>query len=245
MVTANDVSAKYYDIVFSQIKDNKLLWEELNLITSLIPKGSNILDVGCGTGRHLIQLSQLGYRLTGIDNSEDMLNTIRSDSRFKTQDSRITLSTIDFFKFETREKFDLIILMWNALNEICLEDESLEKIFEKFTKLLNPNGKILINIDDVSKINLPNLDYFLTTHDQNKKYIVDWKVINFHKEKSTTQTQENIKVYEGERLIDETKTLITQRWWSLDEVKTAATKFGLTIEQKSIDSNDELYIVCV
>jgi SAM-dependent methyltransferase len=44
------------------------LVEELNL-----PPGSSILDVGCGTGRHAVELARHGYRLTGIDISDGML----------------------------------------------------------------------------------------------------------------------------------------------------------------------------
>ncbi len=44
------------------------LVEELNL-----PPGGSILDVGCGTGRHAVELARHGYRMTGIDISDGML----------------------------------------------------------------------------------------------------------------------------------------------------------------------------
>ena len=36
-------------------------------------KSLKILDVGCGTGRHTIELSKRGYAVTGIDLSESQL----------------------------------------------------------------------------------------------------------------------------------------------------------------------------
>ena len=36
--------------------------EELSL-----PPGSRILDVGCGTGRHAVELARRGYQITGVD----------------------------------------------------------------------------------------------------------------------------------------------------------------------------------
>ncbi|HEY8542170.1 MAG TPA: class I SAM-dependent methyltransferase [Pseudothermotoga sp.] len=42
-----------------------------------LPKGSYILDVGCGTGRHSVELAKRGYNVTGIDISEEMLKEAR------------------------------------------------------------------------------------------------------------------------------------------------------------------------
>ena len=46
--------------------------QELNFNKSL-----KILDVGCGTGRHSIELSKRGYSVTGIDLSESQLACAR------------------------------------------------------------------------------------------------------------------------------------------------------------------------
>ena len=40
-------------------------------------KSLKILDVGCGTGRHAIELSKRGYNITGIDLSESQLKRAR------------------------------------------------------------------------------------------------------------------------------------------------------------------------
>jgi len=39
-----------------------------------LPAGSHILDVGCGVGRHAVELARHGLRVTGIDISEGMLS---------------------------------------------------------------------------------------------------------------------------------------------------------------------------
>ena len=41
-------------------------------------KEVNILDIGCGTGRHAIELSKRGYRVIGVDLSYSMLQKHRS-----------------------------------------------------------------------------------------------------------------------------------------------------------------------
>jgi 2-polyprenyl-3-methyl-5-hydroxy-6-metoxy-1,4-benzoquinol methylase len=37
------------------------------------PSGGAILDMGCGTGRHAVELARRGFRVTGVDLSEGML----------------------------------------------------------------------------------------------------------------------------------------------------------------------------
>ena len=60
----------YMENVFTKntIEEVDFILEELKL-----PLGSHILDVGCGTGRHAVELAKRGYKLTGIDISSNML----------------------------------------------------------------------------------------------------------------------------------------------------------------------------
>lgn len=43
------------------------------LDTMALPPGARLLDIGCGTGRHAIELARRGFAVTGIDISSGML----------------------------------------------------------------------------------------------------------------------------------------------------------------------------
>jgi SAM-dependent methyltransferase len=60
----------YEENVFTKntLREVDFLLEELSL-----PAGGAILDVGCGTGRHAIELAKRGYAVTGLDLSLGML----------------------------------------------------------------------------------------------------------------------------------------------------------------------------
>lgn len=53
--------------------------EFLTEVLGLSP-GCSVLDVGCGTGRHAIELARRGYRVTGVDLSAGMLEQARRDA---------------------------------------------------------------------------------------------------------------------------------------------------------------------
>jgi SAM-dependent methyltransferase len=66
-----DAHAPFYeDNLFTKntVREVDFLLEELSLKT-----GASILDVGCGTGRHSIELAGRGFDVTGLDLSAEML----------------------------------------------------------------------------------------------------------------------------------------------------------------------------
>lgn len=101
----------------------------------------HILDVGIGTGTLAAKLYEAGNIITGIDFSDEMLKIAKA----KMPDARLIRHNftkglpIEFA--ETFEKFDFIISTY-ALHH--LTDEEKPVFIEAASKLLAPNGLILI-----------------------------------------------------------------------------------------------------
>ena len=51
---------------------------EANVVHTAVPPGCEILELGCGAGRMTHRLVELGHRVVAVDNSPEMLATLRS-----------------------------------------------------------------------------------------------------------------------------------------------------------------------
>lgn len=72
--------SRYYDLLYKD-KDYGAEAEYVHaLISQHCPGSKTILDLGCGTGRHAQLFANKGYSVTGLDRSEQMLETARAAS---------------------------------------------------------------------------------------------------------------------------------------------------------------------
>jgi 2-polyprenyl-3-methyl-5-hydroxy-6-metoxy-1,4-benzoquinol methylase len=117
--------------------------QEVDFIESEInaDKTKLILDVGCGTGRHSIELAKRGYFVTGFDLCGDQLSKAKENAKKANV-------TVDFFKqdartFDFNSKFDLIIMLCEGGFPLMETDEMNYTILQNAYKSLKKNGKII------------------------------------------------------------------------------------------------------
>ena len=71
----NWFNSDYYHILYKNRDKKEAEFFINNLIKKLkIKKGSKILDLACGVGRHSFYLNKMGMNVIGIDNSENNIN---------------------------------------------------------------------------------------------------------------------------------------------------------------------------
>ena len=100
-----------------------------------------ILDIGCGTGRHSIELTKRGYRITGIDFSESML----ARARAKAAEEGLL---IEFIKHDARDlpfhqEFDLAMMICEGAFPLMESDEMNYLILQNAANALKSNGKLI------------------------------------------------------------------------------------------------------
>ena len=113
-----------------------LAFRDIPRILSEHVTGTRALDFGCGTGRSTRFLRQLGFDVTGIDISEDMLRIARSTD--PSGDYRLVPG--DNFSDLPAASFDVILSAFTFDN---IPAANKARIFRDLANLLSPPGKLV------------------------------------------------------------------------------------------------------
>ena len=100
-----------------------------------------ILDVGCGTGRHSIELTKRGYHVTGIDLSESQLK--RAKEKAKANNLFIDFQRHDARNLPFTNEFDVAIMLCEGSFPLMETDEMNFEILKNVTKALKPHAKFI------------------------------------------------------------------------------------------------------
>jgi SAM-dependent methyltransferase len=84
-------------------------------------RGLSVLDIGCGTGRHSIELAKRGYTVTGIDLSDSMLAKAREKA--KQLQLSIRFAKHDARRLPFRAEFDVAIMLCEGAFSLMETDE--------------------------------------------------------------------------------------------------------------------------
>ncbi|MCX6267053.1 MAG: class I SAM-dependent methyltransferase [Bacteroidetes bacterium] len=104
-------------------------------------KSLRVLDIGCGTGRHSIELTRRGYSVTGIDLSETQLN--RAKEKAESANLKIDFQQQVARYLTYNNEFDFAIMLCEGGFPLMETDEMNFGILKSVTKSLNGHGKFL------------------------------------------------------------------------------------------------------
>lgn len=104
-------------------------------------KKTKILDIGCGTGRHSIELARRGYTVVGIDLSESLLQ--RAREKASGQNLPIVFQKQDARNLPFSQEFDLAIMLCEGAFPLMETDEMNFQILQNAANALKPNGKLI------------------------------------------------------------------------------------------------------
>jgi len=104
-------------------------------------KSVRILDIGCGTGRHSIELAARGYRVTGVDLSDSML--ARAREKAAERNVRVDFLRKDARSLSFDREFGLVMMLCEGGFSLMETDEMNYAILRSAASALKEGGKFI------------------------------------------------------------------------------------------------------
>lgn len=129
-------TAEYYDALY-HFKDYEAAGNALHgLIQQHAPQAKSLLDVACGTGKHL-EFLQHRYACSGLDLNPGLLAV--AHKRCPT----VPLHHADMTDFQLPAAFDVVACLFSSIGYVQTV-ENLRKAVACFTRHLNPGGLLVL-----------------------------------------------------------------------------------------------------
>jgi SAM-dependent methyltransferase len=132
--------SKYYDLLYQ----DKPYQQEVDYVSDLIlefkPDVKNILELGCGTGRHANLLNKKGFNIHGIDLSKTMLEQAKIF-----QNNQVSFELGDVRNYRIEKKFDSVISLFHVAS-YQTSNEDLLKFFVTANYHLNKGGLFIFDV---------------------------------------------------------------------------------------------------
>lgn len=130
---------------FNQSVQNQLfdeqsvkIWTEVIVENAPQKEGLKVLDIGTGPGFFAIILSKIGYQVTGIDCTPDMISNAIDNAKQQGVNPNFMVMDSHALEFEDNT-FDMIVnrnVTWTLYDPI--------KAYAEWKRILKPDGKLLI-----------------------------------------------------------------------------------------------------
>lgn len=134
--------AELYDLFYQ----DKPYQEETSFLHNVIqnhsPGSKKILELACGTGNHAFIFEKLGYQMTSVDYSHDMIH--RALEKKAPNDSKILFLLGNMKDLSAlKEKFDTTVCLFDSIGYLQ-DNESIQKTFQEVYNHLEPNGLFIV-----------------------------------------------------------------------------------------------------
>lgn len=232
-------NSPYYHLLYKERDSKEAEFFLDNLIDKLaLGKGSNIVDIACGKGRHSVYLNKKGFNVTGIDLSNE---SIKYCKQFENE-------TLEFFEHDMRtafriKYFEVAINLFTSFGYFEKQHDNLLSIRSAAASLKKDgifvldyfnSHKVLMTLPSAFSKNLGKIDFVF------EKKAVDGKVIKSIKVNDSGREflfEESVWLYtkeDFEKMLDECglKVKFTYGDYSLNDFNQEKSDRLILVSQK-------------
>ncbi len=217
--------ARYYDAVYRGIVDYKGDCDYLEFLFRhvLRRRPESILDIGCGTGNHAIELARRGYEVVGLDLSRSQLQVAREKARGKRLP--VTFVQGNMRRFNLRRPFDAAICMFGGFGYL-LPDQDVLSHFAAVRQHLVPDGLYAFEFWQESGV-IPGHRGWIVRERPIRIIRLDGSEHDALRHRVTMTFR--FFVFDGSRLREQFKEIHTVRVYSAREIRKMLGKSGMAL----------------
>lgn len=233
----NWFNSPYYHILYKNRNEKEAQVFVNNLVQHLqIAKGSTLIDIGCGKGRHATNFNSLGLVVVGVDLSQ---NSIAAAS--KNENDTLKFAVHDMREVYHKNSFDVVTNLFTSFGYFeKIEDE--QKAIIAMANNLKAEGVLIIDFMNVKKV-IPNLIL-------NEQKVIDNITFNITRKVEGDHIIKDVEIIDGlkKQKFQEKVKAINLADFS-DYIRVAGLKiidiFGnYKLENFNANSSDRLILIC-
>ena len=135
--------SRYYDLENADFTEDLEYWLDL-----ADEHGDPVLELGCGTGRVLLNLARRGHAVTGIDSSPDMLARLQAklgaaSGQHMAAVPHIVQASLE--DFELAQRFGLALMPFNTFMHLLTTEAQLAAL-DRIRRHLAPGGVLALDM---------------------------------------------------------------------------------------------------
>lgn len=136
----HSLEANLHDLFWRHEKDAN----ELPLLKNFLSKHhcTKALEIGCGSGRLMLELLEEGFDIEGVELSSDMVELLKSEAKIRHLSAVVHHCAIE--EFSSQQKYSHIVIPAFTLQ--LLSRETAFEVLKKIRLLTNTNGKLYFTL---------------------------------------------------------------------------------------------------
>ena len=118
--------------------------EQLRAVLPIAPR--RILDLGCGTGLHAVQMAQMGISVTGVDSSADMVAIAKNRKQIFQVDmhKHLDFRVGDLRAIDLGRRYDAALSLFHVMSYL-IKDFDLKAAFQMTRRHLHVGGGFIFD----------------------------------------------------------------------------------------------------
>ena len=199
------LDAEYYAVCEAGKAEVDFVVDKLEL-----QPGARILDLCCGQGRHLLELTRRGYDVLGFDISAYMLDRLREIAGREGIEPKLVRGNMRDLTFDS--EFDAVINMRTSFGYLETEDED-QMALDGICRALKPGGRFLTDQINRDSLMRRYKEQFWVRNSRGDIVIADStfdvrtgrnivRELAFHADGSRSETSHDLRMYTCRELED-------------------------------------------